>query len=96
MVNTDPKLRIGWQFGHGQPFGTRCPPNLGSPAIKAGLTLSAVLDDFAGIPRIAGLYDIGSYAFALASASCSRPIASHRPLNSCLVPAARWMPYSWK
>jgi hypothetical protein len=38
-----------------------------SPAIKAGLTLAAVPVDFDGTARIPGAYDIGSYAYALAS-----------------------------
>jgi hypothetical protein len=67
MVNTDPKLVSVGSSVMDNPSVPDAHLTLGSPAIKAGLTLSAVLDDFAGIPRIPGLYDIGSYAFALAS-----------------------------
>src|SRR6266403_1062549 len=67
MVNADPKLVSVGSSVMDNPSVPDAQLTLGSPAIKAGLTLSAVLDDFAGIPRIPGLYDIGSYAFALAS-----------------------------
>jgi hypothetical protein len=67
VVNTDPKLVSVGSSVMDNPSVPNAHLTLGSPAIKAGLTLAAVPDDFAGTPRIPGAYDIGSYASTLVS-----------------------------
>jgi hypothetical protein len=67
VVNTDPKLVSVGSSVTDNPSVPDARLILGSPAIKAGLTLAAVPDDFAGTPRIPGAYDIGSYAFTAVS-----------------------------
>ena len=73
IVNTDPQLLAVGSSIIDNPSVPDAHLTSGSPAIKAGLTLAAVPDDFDGTARIPGAYDIGSYAFRLTS-TVSPPI----------------------
>jgi hypothetical protein len=64
MVSADPKLaNVGSSTMDASPSTPDAHLTSGSPAIKAGLTLAAVPNDFAGTLRIPGAYDIGAYAY---------------------------------
>ena len=67
MLNTDPRLVSVGSSVMDNPSVPDAHLTLGSPAIKAGLTLVAVPVDFDGTARIPGAYDIGSYAYGLTS-----------------------------
>jgi len=71
VLNTDPKLVSVGSSVMDNPSVPDAHLTLGSPAIKAGLTLAAVPDDFGGALRIPGAYDMGAYAF---TTSTSAPV----------------------